>query len=191
MEPVLVDVPDRLETQRLIIRSQMPGDGPTVNAALLDSWEALHQTMPWAKVQPSVAETEGRMRQGRASFIARTDLPMLMVLRESGAVLGGTGLHRMDWSVPRFEIGYWLGQRYWGNGYVSEAVEALTALALDTLGAARVEIHCSHRNLRSQRVATRCGYTLEARLRNHGREPSGELRDMMIYARVRDPAATA
>jgi RimJ/RimL family protein N-acetyltransferase len=189
MEPVLVDVPDRVETERLILRSQMPGDGPAVNAAILDSWTSLHEWMPWAQLPPTVAETEGKMRQGRASFIARTDLPMLIVRREGGTVIGGTGLHRMDWSVPRFEIGYWLGASYWGHGYVTEAVRALTALALDTLAAVRVEIHCSHRNLRSQQVALRCGYTLEARLRNHGREPSGELRDMMVYARVRDDAA--
>ncbi|MGH2900558.1 MAG: GNAT family N-acetyltransferase, partial [Solirubrobacteraceae bacterium] len=105
---------------------------------------------------------------------------------------GGTGLHRMNWAVPQFEIGYWVRRTHEGQGYVSESVRALSRFALATLAAQRVEIHCSHRNARSQRVAERCGFVLEARLRNHLREPDGELRDTMIYSLVPDdPAARA
>jgi hypothetical protein len=49
-----------------------------------------------------------------------------------------------------------------------------------TLAALRVEIHTSHRNVRSQRVTERCGFVLEGRLRDFDREPSGELRDEML-----------
>lgn len=187
--PVLLDVPDAIDTARFRLRSPMPGDGPALNAAILDTWDALHRWMPWARERPTVEQSEQYVREARAAFIARSDLPLVMVLRDDTTVIGSTGLHRMDWSVPRFEIGYWVRRTHEGQGYVSETVNALARFALSTLGAARVEIHCSHRNQRSQRVAERCGFTLEARLRNHGREPSGELRDTMIYARVPDDTA--
>jgi RimJ/RimL family protein N-acetyltransferase len=148
--------------------------------------------MPWAREWPTVEQTEERARQSRASFVGRVDLPMFMFLRGQPAVaVGGTGLHRMDWSVPRFEIGYWVRRSFEGKGYVSEAVRALTRLAFGTLGAERVEIHCGHRNLRSQLVAERCGFVLEGRLRNQRRENTGELRDTLVYALTPSDPATA
>jgi RimJ/RimL family protein N-acetyltransferase len=112
-----------------------------------------------------------------------------MFLHDRKTVVGGTGLHRMDWSVPRFEIGYWVRRTHEGQGYAAEAVRALTRFAFNTLKSERVEIHCSHRNARSQRVAERCGFLLDGRLRNHGREPTGELRDMLVYSLVATDAA--
>jgi len=190
--PVLLDLPDAIETERLVLRSPRPGDGPAMNAAILDTWDALHRWMPWARERPAVEETETIARQLHASFLTRADLPMVMFLQDRKTVVGSTGLHRMDWSVPRFEIGYWIRRTHEGQGYVSEAVNALARFAFRTLEAERVEIHCSHRNARSQRVAERCGFTLEGRLRNHGRETTGELRDMMVYALIPgDPAVQA
>lgn len=186
-------IPDVIDTDRLVIRSPMPGDGPVVNEAILETWEALHHWMPWARERPTVAETEERARQSRTNFVNRVDLPMFMFLREQPTVaVGGTGLHRMDLAVPRFEIGYWVRRSYEGKGYVSEAVRALTQLAFGALGAQRVAIHCGHRNVRSQRVAERCGFVLEGRLRNQCRETTGDLRDTLVYALVpSDPAAAA
>jgi RimJ/RimL family protein N-acetyltransferase len=114
---------------------------------------------------------------------------MVMVHRESQRLIGTTGLHAFDWSVPKVATGYWVRRTFQGQGYVTEAVRALSRLAFTTLGAERVEIHCSHRNHRSQKVAERCGFVLEARLRNEAREPTGELRDTLIYALVRQDAA--
>lgn len=188
--PVLLDLPDAIETDRLVLRSPLPGDGPAMNAAILDTWGALHRWMPWARERPTVEQTEQIARQHRASFITRADLPMFMFLRDGKTVVGSTGLHRMDWSVPRFEIGYWIRRTHEGQGYVSEAVRALTRFAFGTLEAERVEIHCSHHNERSQRVAERCGFILEGRLRNHRRGPAGELEDMMVYSLVPGDAAT-
>ena len=190
--PVLLDLPETIETQRLVLRAQRPGDGAALNEAILETWETLHRTMPWAREQPSVAESEAKARQMHAAFVTRADLPMLVFRKDTGTFVGGTGLHRMDWAVPRFEIGYWCRRSCEGQGYVSELVAVLTRFAFATLAAQRVEIHCSHRNVRSQRVAERCGYVLEGRLRNHGREATGELRDTMVYALVPDdPAAQA
>jgi RimJ/RimL family protein N-acetyltransferase len=191
--PALPAIPDAIETDRLILRSPLHGDGPTLNEAILETWEALHHWMPWAREQPTVDETEERARQSRTNFVSRVDLPMLMFLRDQPTVVvGATGLHRMDWTVPRFEIGYWVRRSYEGKGYVSEAVRALTRLAFGALGAERVEIHCGHRNVRSQRVAERCGFVVEGRLRNQRRETTGELRDTLVYALVpSDPAVAA
>jgi RimJ/RimL family protein N-acetyltransferase len=167
----------------------MPGDGLVENEAILETWDAIHQWLPWGQTRPTVEDTEEKVRQFRANYIARTDLPLFMFKRSDNSFVGGGGLHRMDWSVPRFEIGYWVRRSCERQGYVSEAVRALVRLAFETLRAERAEIRCSHRNERSQRVAVRCGFILEGRLRNQSREPSGELRDTMVYSLVRGDQA--
>ena len=48
-----------------------------------------------------------------------------MFMKETGEFVGSTGLHRIDWTVPKFEIGYWLDTEFEGNGYMTEAVERL------------------------------------------------------------------
>jgi RimJ/RimL family protein N-acetyltransferase len=79
-------------------------------------------------------------------------------------------------------IGYWCRTACVGQGYVTEAVRVLAALAFDTLGAQRVEIRCDVRNARSRAVAERAGFAQEGVQRNEGRTPLGELRDTVVYA---------
>jgi RimJ/RimL family protein N-acetyltransferase len=191
LTPSQLQLPETIETERLILRAPRPGDGRAANEAILETWDELHRSMPWAREPPTPEQSEERIRELRAKLMARTALPLFMWLRDSGAFLGSCDLHNIDWSVPRFELGYWVRRTHQRQGYVSEAVLALTRFAFDVLEAERVEIQCSHRNTGSQRVAERCGFTLEARLRNQAREPTGELRDTLVYALVRGDTARA
>jgi RimJ/RimL family protein N-acetyltransferase len=179
--PVLRDFPGFFETERLIVRCFKPGDGPVVNAAIVESLENLRPWMPWAQTAPTIEQTEEHLRRAQAHWIERTDLPLGIWVKETGEYVGGTGLHRMDWEVPRFEIGYWCSVRFEGRGYITEAVRGLTRFAFDVLGANRVEIRCHTVNIRSRAVAERAGYPLEATLRNHVRGVDGTLRDMMVF----------
>ncbi|WP_394841705.1 GNAT family N-acetyltransferase [Pendulispora brunnea] len=189
--PILIDLPEAIETKRLYIRAPMPGDGSTTLASVLETWDALHETMPWARERPTLEGQEAAARRLHAAFVRREDLPMFAFLKDRKTHVACSGLHRMDWDVPRFEIGYWVRRSFEGQGYVTEVVRALAGFALAKLGAQRVEIRCSHRNVRSQRVAERCGFTLEARLRNEARETNGELRDTLVYSLLPGDSAAA
>jgi RimJ/RimL family protein N-acetyltransferase len=189
MEPILIDVPERLDTERLVLRVPRRGDGAMVNDAVRASQAALSPWMPWAVTLPTVDESEAHCRRQQARFILREDLTWLMLLRGSdggeGELVGGTGLHRIDWALRKFEIGYWRKTGAEGRGFVTEAVRALARLAFDSLQARRVEIRMDDNNARSWRVAERAGFTLEALLRFDGVNPAGEPRSTRIYARVR------
>ena len=111
-----------------------------------------------------------------------------------GELLGGTGLHRIDWALGRFEIGYWRKTGCEGRGIATEAVRAMARLAFDSLGARRVEIRMDDNNTKSWKVAERAGFTLEAVLRFDSVTPAGEPRSSRVYARVRgaeEPMGTA
>jgi RimJ/RimL family protein N-acetyltransferase len=183
-DPLLIDLPERIGTERLTLRPPRAGDGPAVNEAIVESIEALQRWMPWASPTPTVEQTEAWCRNSHADFIRRKQIPLLMFLRGTNTFVGSSGMPRLDWRVPRFEIGYWVRRRFEGRGYVTEAVAALTQLAFERLAANRVEIFTDARNERSWRVAERLGFELEGVLRNDERAPDGRLRDTRVYAKT-------
>ena len=187
IDSVLVEFPDRFETERLTIRSPLPGDGAELQAAVAETIEDLRPWMPWADRVPTVEEEEGEVRRARARFLTREDLWLFLFLKDTHTLVGSSGFHRIDWNVPRLEIGYWVRRRFRGRGYISEAVRGITRFAFDELEARRLEIRCDARNVRSRRVAKRAGYELEATLRNHSLAVDGSLRDTLIYVRLRPP----
>ena len=189
IDSVLVEFPDRFETERLTIRSPLPGDGTELQAAVAETIEDLRPWMPWADHVPTAEEEEVEVHRARARFLTREDLWLFLFLKGTHTLVGGSGFHQIDWNVPRLEIGYWVRRRFQGRGYISEAVRGISCFAFDTLGARRLEIRCDARNVRSRRVAERAGYELEATLRNHSLAVDGSLRDTLIYVRLKPPKA--
>lgn len=186
MEVILRDVPERLETARLVVLAPRVGDGAAVCEAALESLGELRPWMPWVHPAPTVESSEESVRRAVAAFVERRDLRYHLYDRESGAFVGGSGLHRIDWRVPRFEIGYWVRTSRARQGLVTEAVRALAQMAFDALLAERVEIRCDARNEPSARVAERAGFAREACLRNETRAIDGSLRDTLVFARLRN-----
>lgn len=188
MDPLLIDVPERIETERLILRCPQPGDGAAVNAAVCESLDALRPFMPWAQAAPSLDESELVCRRAQARFRLREDLVLSMFERAAdgseGRYIGGSGLHRILWDVRRFEIGYWCRSSCTGQGFATEAVRSLNRFAFDQLGARRVEVRMDGNNERSRRVAERAGFTFEGVLRSDSLTPQGDVRDTRVYARV-------
>ena len=181
-KPILRDFPDQLETERLILRPPRPGDGAAGNEAIRESEAELKPWMPWVHPLPTPEDTEEVYRRMAAEWITREGLGMVLIRKEDGLFVGGSGLMCRNWDVPYFEIGYWLRTSLQSHGYMTEAVLAQTRFAFDVLGAQRVEIRMHARNTRSAAVAERAGYKFEGRLRNYMRDPQGELADMLYYA---------
>jgi RimJ/RimL family protein N-acetyltransferase len=85
-----------------------------------------------------------------------------------GAAVGGIGVTILTDIFRRSaEIGYWLGEKYWGQGIMSEAVPAVTRYAFETFDLARVFAYVFASNPASARVLEKAGFALEGRLRNH------------------------
>lgn len=187
MEKILREFPHRFDTDRLTIRCPLPGDGPEVNAALLESWEEIKYWLPFAvEPKPTDEETEANVRKAHLRFLSREDLRLHLYLKGTDTFVGSSGLHRINWDVPKFEIGYWVRTHFAGQGYIKEAVQSISDFAFDVLGARRVEIRCDALNERSAAIPRRLGFALEGRLRNDDRDHvTGELRDTLIFAKVR------
>lgn len=186
MKPILREFPYSFETERLTIRGPLPGDGVELHTAVTESQAELKPWLPWAVNLPDAEWYKARVREGQLEFLARKDLWLMLLLKGTHTIVGGSGLHRMNWDVPRFEIGYWVRTSYTRQGYITEAVAGITEFAFDQLGARRVEIRCDARNERSLAVARRLGFDHEGTLRCEDRHHlTHELRDTLIFSQVR------
>lgn len=186
--PVLLDIPDRLETARLDLRAPRPGDGEMLFASVQESLESLRRfpaSMTWAVGEQTAAQAEDFCRRSAANWILRTDFPFLLFLRETGEHVGNCGLHRFDWETRVFEIGWWGRSRFQGRGYVTEAAAAITGFAFGALGARRVWCFSDELNERSWRVAERLGFRHEGTLVSERGDPDGTRRNMRLYAATR------
>lgn len=184
-DPILFSIPEAFESRRLLIRAPILDDGIKVNEAIRESLEELIPWMPWAQTMPTPEESEANIRKARLKFLERSDMRLLILLKETGELIGNSGLHNIDWKVRRFEIGYWVRTSFGGQGYMTEAVEAILNFAIQALQANRVEIRCDSKNIRSYRVAERLGFTLEGIIRNDDLSVDGSLRDTMVFSKVR------
>jgi len=184
-DPVLREFPYSFETERLTIRGPLPGDGKELRTAVIESQEDLKFWLPWAVDIETEEQFETRVRKGQIRFLAREDLWLMLVLKGTKIIIGGSGLHRIDWSVPKFEIGYWIHTQYARQGYITEAVTGITDFAFSTLGAKRVEIRCDALNERSAAVPLRLGFTHEGTIRNDSRHHlTNKLRSTMVFSKV-------
>jgi [ribosomal protein S5]-alanine N-acetyltransferase len=106
-------------------------------------------------------------------------------------VVGGIGVivddgRRGPFCAHCAEIGYWLGQEFWGRGILSEAVPAFTEWAFSELRLVRLFAAVYARNPASARVLEKSGYTFEGRLcAVYFRDD--EFIDGLLYAKVRFP----
>ncbi|MFC5602128.1 GNAT family N-acetyltransferase [Sporosarcina koreensis] len=180
------NVPAEFESERLIIRMPEVEDALDVWNAMRNSQPALKEWMPFAQKAPELHATEENLRQAIADFITRKDLRLHMFSKETGEFVGSTGLHRIDWAIPKFEIGYWLDTKFEGQGLMTEAVERLAGFAFEELNARRVEIRCDEKNVKSRSVAERAGFELEGTLKCDSLSVDGkQLRNTCIYAKIK------
>jgi hypothetical protein len=90
------NIPEQFETERLLIRMPLPGDGAELNAAVLESFDALKQWMPWAQTRPTVAESAEYSQKMHEAFGARKDFGLRVFLKGTGTLVGSSGHARVQ-----------------------------------------------------------------------------------------------
>lgn len=184
LEALLLNVPEAFETERLLLCATRAGMGPAVAEAVRDSRRELERWMPWARQTRNASDSERHCREMQLKWHAREELDFCFHRRSDGVLVGKGGLHTIDWSVPKFEIGYWIRSSCARQGLATEATLGLVDLARNTLGANRLEITSDARNAASRRVAEKSGFELEGIRRRSRRDAAGGLADSCLYARV-------
>jgi RimJ/RimL family protein N-acetyltransferase len=119
--------------------------------------------------------------------VAQADRHMInLAIEVDQQAIGGIGVvFKQDVYKRSAEIGYWLGEDYWGRGITTRCVKALTGYVMQHHDIVRMYAGIFDYNAASARVLEKAGYTLEARLRMNVTK-DGHTVDELMYAKIKE-----
>jgi len=164
----------------LILRPWRAADAPALirHANNRKIWLNLRDVFP----HPYTPEDA---QQWLARCAGATGEPATFAIEFEGDAVGGVGLQFLtDVNRLTAEIGYWLGEPFWGRGFATLAVKAATEYAFATFDLRRVQATVFEWNPASARVLEKAGYTFEGRQRG-SIVKDGHIGDTLMYARLR------
>ena len=190
MHPLLLNLPTRLETDRLILRPYQAGDGTAYFAVCQHNRDHLarYETDNPARRVTTPEEAEILMRQFALDFAARRAFFFGAWERASGEFAAQIYVGVVNWDLPEFELGYFVDCAHEGQGFVTEAARAALRFCFEDLHAHRVRLGCNDTNDRSIHVAERCGFVREAHLRQTRKAvllPDGTFSGDYLYGLLR------
>ncbi|MCI5077662.1 GNAT family N-acetyltransferase [Oricola sp.] len=143
-----------LVTERLVLRPPHSDDADEL-AAIANNRQITEMTsrMPFPYRMSDAQEFLARCVDGEHDGYIYA-----VTLADTGHLIGFTGLELRQRSGG-FEIGFWLGEAYWGLGYATEAANAVIDQAFRSTGAEVVHAVCRTVNPASRNVLVKCGFT--------------------------------
>lgn len=141
-------------TARLRLRPPAAGDVPAL-VTLAGEWAVARYT---AFIPHPYAEADALdfIAAAAAKRAARQEMAFVIERRAEGDLIGAVNV-AVDGTAG--EVGYWIGQPFWGQGYATEAVKGLLGLAFDGLGVNGVHAAVMAENVASARVLAKAGFS--------------------------------
>ncbi|MCX7091767.1 MAG: GNAT family N-acetyltransferase [Legionellales bacterium] len=159
---------EKIITPRLILRPLVGDDIESYFEAEQASIKEMGSYWSWA-ITKSMDDIKVFIEFSIAchKHLSPQNMYFAIIEKESNQFLGCIWCQSINWFVPKFEISYWLDTRKTGNGFMSEAVNALSRAIFDVYYAKRIEIKVFTTNQKSRAIPERLGFKLDAILKNN------------------------
>jgi RimJ/RimL family protein N-acetyltransferase len=177
------EIPRRIEAERIYLRCYQAGDGgwyyamSQQNRLHLQRYEAENVALSVHSEQEAedlVRELETAWAAGKCYFLGTFE-------KTTDEFVAQVYIGPANLDLPEFDIGYFADALHEGQGFVTDAVKAALGFIFKYLQASRVRLECDDSNLRSQRVAERCGFVKEGHVHENRRNPDGSLSGTLYY----------
>ena len=170
-----------IETERLVLRAWNVDDVDD-----LYDYAKNPNVGPHGGWKPHESKTES-LEIMQTLFINKYD-SWAIVYKENGRVIGSIG-YELDTKRPDInckELGYAMGEDYWGRGLMTEAAKAAIRYGFEELELDMVSIYRNPQNTRSGRVIEKCGFIYEGTLRQAYKIYDGSIRDVACYSMMKE-----
>ena len=148
--------------------------------AFLSPWEPI-----WAADHLSRASFTNRVYWSQRAVKNGNAVPLFVFHKEAGQLVGAITLDNIRRGPSQVgTIGYWVGQQYARQGFMSEAIIAMVAHAFGALDLSRVESACLPDNLASRGVLEKAGFKYEGVAQSYI-QIDGRWRNHVLYAALR------
>jgi ribosomal-protein-alanine N-acetyltransferase len=190
-------LPRCIDTPRLVLRDPRPADAEALFTHALGSAEVLR--LLGLRPHPSVADTRQHISHDIHRWLKQSGWLWVLALPSpdapDGMAIGQIELTPMSHpgaSAHHLRLGYVLGRPWWGQGHMSEAVDAVLQAAMAQPPVWRVDALCDEANTASARLLARVGMQREGLLRKVVMHPNAAAhpRDAWLYARTREARET-
>lgn len=105
-----------------------------------------------------------------------------ITLKPENKIIGAVGLHKIDKFQGTAEIGYWLGENYWRQGIMSEAVKEVINFSFLKLKLRKIWVGAFSENKASNNLIQKMGFKKEGYRREHLRsKATGKIHDDVFY----------
>ncbi len=190
MHYMLLDVPSKLETERLLLRPYKPGDGRWLHVVFQENEVHLSESIEGVKAGLGLdltnsTEAEIFVRQLGADWAARKRFIFGIWEKAADRYVGDVWIESHDWDVPLHEIGYFLVKDQMSKGFATEATKAALTFVFKHLKTNKAILTCDEDNERAYRVAERCGFIREGCLRGQVKRRNGNLVGKLCYGMLR------
>jgi len=176
----------RVETERMTLRLPEHGDWRQwsdvreTSAEFLVKWEPV-----WANDHLTRRAFTNRVYWAQRAEAQGQALPMLLIRREDQQLLGALTLDNIRRGPSQTgTFGYWIGEPFARQGYMREAILALTHHAFTRMDLSRLEAACLPENLPSRGVLEKCGFKYEGVAQSY-LQINGRWRNHVLYANLR------
>jgi len=174
-----------LKGTRVMLRLPEPADYREWAALRSSSRSFLEPWEPrWAPDELDRGAWRQRLARYQEDYAAGSATPFFIFSSDNGALIGGITLGNIRYGVAQTgHVGYWIGERYAGQGLMLDALDLLLSHAFETLRLHRIEAACIPDNQRSLRLLEKAGFRREGLLRAYLRI-NGIWQDHYLYALV-------
>ena len=186
LHKLLLDIPTRLDTERLVVRKYEEGDGRELYLLLErnSNRELLKENVEEVSSIKTEEEAEVKVRKHSAEWFARDRSVMGIWLKSEDKYVGEIWIEPKKWEVPSFEIGWFLDKGYQRRGIATEAVRRSLKFLFNDLNAHKVIVITRDTNARSCMLAERLGFRREGHLRESGID-NGKRYGLFYYGMLR------
>ncbi|WP_332645334.1 GNAT family N-acetyltransferase [Lysinibacillus sp. 54212] len=153
-----------IETERLLLRPFHESDAEDVSF-MCNNYNVFKSTLnlphPYTLdcALAWIADHEQNFKDDRMYEFAITD-------KNSGKLYGAIGISNHQ-QFKNGEMGYWIGEEYWGNGYATEAAKAILDFVFKEKNYHRVYARYFKSNPASGKIMEKCGMKYEGILKDH------------------------
>lgn len=171
-----------LHTTRLLLRALREADAPSLLAIFSDAMFMRYGTTPPWK---AMCEADAMIARDLKAMALGERIRLGIERVEDKALIGICTLFDLDQSCRSAQIGYGLGSKFWGNGYMNEALVALLEYGFSELSLNRIEADIDPENVHSAKSLARIGFIKEGHLRESCMV-NGALKDSARYGLLRN-----
>ena len=175
----------KITTDRLLLRPFEPADADAVHD-LANNFAVSGSTLNIPYPYPP-GTAEKWIASHRRKLELRSSSTWAITLADSDLLLGAVTLSWINRSLA--ELGYWIGEPHWDNGYCSEAVNAVIELAFERMEISKIIAEHLRDNPASGRVMQKAGMSRVGSRRKKDR--NGDPAQMEIYEIRRSVPALA